>query len=257
VDNGFYMLVKSQISQKAVAAYTEMSSKQITLLQLAKALDNIKRQMEGDYNMIAKRYTKLFQSLNKALETRIRELDRPAMQLAEIRKTIVFDKHKDDSSMLFCISDEALPLAQTALSSKLKQKTRDTIRTLGESVYENRSYSEKVDSILVKNENDFPGNTDSRFIPAIFSVTESLINPTDSIENVYTAQTDVWQNTSPVISEINRANSGFKWKPIESGEKDLIRKEFITLCEKESAADERVTKEIIRMFDSDTWEDCK
>ena len=267
VDNGFYMLVKSQISQKAVAAYTEMTSKQMTLMQLVKALDNIKRQMEGDYNMITRRYAKLFQSLNKALETRVKELDRPAMQLADTKKSIVFDKLKDDSSTLFSITAEALPFAQTALSGKLKQKTRETMRTLSESVYENCSYSEKIDSILIKNENDFSGDTDTRYIPAIFFMTDSLLNSGDYIESIYTAQTDEWQNTAPVISEINRVHNDLNWTSSNSEDKALIRGEFIALCEKESTAskgtadssagEERVSKEMIRLFDETAWEECK
>ncbi|MDR3138473.1 MAG: hypothetical protein LBT95_02245, partial [Treponema sp.] len=88
VDNGFYILVKSQISQKAVAAYAEMNSKLGILSQLLKALDNIKNQMQADYNMICRRYRKLFQSLDNSLETRIRELDRPAMKIAEIKNSL-------------------------------------------------------------------------------------------------------------------------------------------------------------------------
>jgi effector-binding domain-containing protein len=134
---------------------------------LTKALENVRRQMEGDFNMITRRYAKLFQSLNEALETRVKELDRPAMQLAGTRKNMVFDKHKDNSSMLLSISDEVLPLVQTALSGKLKQKTRDAMRTLAESVYENHSYSEKVGSILMKNQNDFSDHTDLCYLPAL------------------------------------------------------------------------------------------
>jgi hypothetical protein len=256
VDEGFYMLVKSQISQKAVAAYTEMESKQMTLLQLAKAIDNIKRQMEGDFNMITRRYAKLFQSLNKDLETRVKELDRPAMQLADMRKNMVFDKLNNDTSMLFSISGEALPLAQTALSGKLKQKTREAINTLSEAVYENSSYSEKVDSILIKNDNILSGNKNIYFVPAVFFVTDSLLNSGDYIENVYTVQTDVWQNTAPIVSEINRAYKDLNWTPSGSEEKALVRGEFLALCEKESG-EERVSKEIIRLFDESAWEDCK
>jgi len=260
VDEGFFMMVKSQISQKSVAAYTEMNSKQVSLVQLAKALDNIKRQMENDYNMIASRYAKLFQSLNKALETRVKELDRPAMQLADIRKSIVFDKLSNDSSALFSISGEALPLAQTALSGKLKQKTRDTLRTLAESVYENRSYSEKVESILVKGEGNAPAPAEDkssdegmRYVPAVFCVTESLLNPADYIENVYTPQTDVWKNTAPIVSEVNRIQGGLRWSPSVDEEKGVIRREFLSLCEKE-IGEERVSKEIIRLFDESAWE---
>jgi len=256
VDEGFYMLVKSQISQKAVAAYTEMTSKQITLLQLAKALDNVKRQMESDFNMITRRYAKLFQSLNKALETRVKELDRPAMQLAEIRKNMVLDKLKNDSSMLFSISSEALPLVQTALSGKLKQKTKETIHTLSDAVYENRAYSEKVDNILIKNDNNFSGDENIHFVPAVFFVTDSLLNSNDYLEYVYTVQIDVWQNTAPIISEINRIHKDLNWIPSNNEDKALIRKEFLAVCEKESG-EERISKEIIRLFDESIWEDCK
>jgi len=256
VDEGFYMLVKSQISQKAVAAYSEMTSKQMTLLQLAKALENVKRQMESDYNMITRRYAKLFQSLNKALETRVKELDRPAMQLAENRKNMVFDKLKNDTSMLFSISGEALPLAQTALSGKLKQKTREAIHTLCEAVYENTSYSEKVDNILIKNDNNFSGDENIHFVPAVFFVTDSFLNSGDYIENVYTVQTDVWKNTAPIISEINRIQKDLNWIPSNNEDKTLIRREFLAICEKESD-EEKVSKEIIRLFDESVWEDCK
>jgi hypothetical protein len=204
VDNGFYMLVKSQISQKAVAAYSEMASKQMTLFQLVKALDGVKRQMDGDYSMITRRYSKLFLSLNRALETRVRELDRPAMQLAEIKKNVVFDKLKDDSSMLFSISGEVLPLAQTALSGKLKQKTRDAMQTMSDSIDENYSYSQKVESILVKDTN-VQDDSDTHYLPAIFFATDSLLTSGGSIENVYTA--DTWQNATPAVSEINRINN--------------------------------------------------
>ena len=256
VDEGFYMLVKSQISQKAVAAYTEMTSKQMTLLQLAKALDGVKRQIEGDYSMITRRYAKLFHSLNKALEIRVKELDRPAMRLAEIKKNMVFDKLKDDSSMLFSISAEALPLAQTALSGKLKQKTREALLTLSDSIDENRFYSETVDRILVKNENEFPGASDNRYLPVVFFVTDSLLNAGDSIESVFMVQSDVWQNSAPIVSEINRVQNSLRWAVSGMEERTQSRMEFLALCEKEPG-NERVTNEMIRLFDESSWEECK
>ena len=256
VDNGFYMLIRSQISQKAVAAYTEVASKQVTLLQLAKALDGVKRQMENDFHMIARRYTKLFHSLNRALETRVKEIDRSAMQLADIRRSMIFDRLKDDSSMMFSASSETLPIVQTALSGKLKQKTRETLRTLSESVHESRSYGEKLDSILVKNESECSDDTAASFLPAIFFMTDSLLNREEHIENVYTAHSDSWQNSAAVVSEINRVHNDLTWTTAGSEEKTRIRTEFLALCERESC-DERVQKEMLRLFDESVWEECK
>ena len=256
VDEGFYMLVKSQISQKAVAAYTEMSSKHMTLMQLAKAIDNSKRVMENDYNMITKRYTKLFNSLNKALDIRVKELDRPALHLAETKKRIVFDKLKDDSSSILSISSETVPIAQTALNSKLKQKTKETLNVMSDSINEDRIYNEKVESILVKDGADSSSDSNTHYVPAALLVSDSLLNKTDDIESIFTVKNDMWQNTAPIESEVSRVNKELQWSSSDAEEKKLIRKEFITLCEK-SRTDERVVKEIIRLFDESAWEDCK
>ena len=257
VEKGFYGLIESQISRKAIAAKNEMDSKLNVLVQLAKALDRIEQQMEKDFHMISRRYAKLFGSLNKALETRVKELDRPAMQLGDIKKKMIFGKLKDDSSLLLNTSGEALPIAQMALSGKLKQKTREAMRTLSGSVTENLSYTDKVESILVKNENDFSGGSGQRFIPAIFSVTDSILNPNDHIENIYiAAQAGAWQNTAPIVSEVSRIQNDFSWVPLSTEGKERIRREFVTFCEREQC-EERLSKEIIRLFEESTWEDCK
>jgi hypothetical protein len=258
VDNGFYVLMKSQISQKAVAAYSEMTSKQMTLIQLVKALDNVRCQMESDYNMIARRYTKLFTSLNKALETRVRELDRPAMQLAEIRKSLVFDKLKNESALLLSSSGEIVQVEETALNGKLKQKTQETLKTLFSSVGDSETYNKKVDSIL-NSANAVPLESVSEFyyLPALFMATESLLNREEQIESVYTTQSQDWQNTVPVVSEVNQASDSMGWKPSTDEERNLVRKEFVNLCEKETLSNERLSKEILRLFDRSAWEDLR
>lgn len=260
VDNGFYVMIKSQISQKAVAAYTEMTTKQMILFQLVKALENVKRQMEADYNMICRRYTKLFGALNKALETRVRELDRPAMKLAEIRGQIIFGKVKDDSSLLLECSGEITSLEQTALAGKLKQKTRDTLQTLSESVVEKKSYSEKVESVLLPEKSTEPGYGASGkfcYLPAVFCASASLVNAEETRENVYIAPKDNWINTAPAVNEISlKAAGGLNWELVEETERAFVRKEFAALCEKE-AEEKRVNAEIMRLFDAAGWEEAK
>jgi hypothetical protein len=261
VDNGFYILVKSQISQKAVAAYSEMNSKAGILTQMLKALDNIRSQMQTDFNMICRRYHKLFQSLNKSLETRIRELDRPAMRLAEIKSTLVFERLKNDSSMLVSASGETISTGQFAIGGRLKQKTRDAMRTLYDSTVESRSYNEKLESILIPKGPGSPGQPgdapvskdDYSFLPVVFSSAESLLKGGEVIDAVYTAQTDIVQNPARIVTEVKRVQDGLNWTALKDGEKEQVKKEFISLCES-GDSDERLNKEIIRLFDESSWE---
>jgi hypothetical protein len=267
--------MKSQLSQKAVAAYTEMTSKEAILFQLARALDNVRGQMQGDYNMVCRRYHKLFQSLNKALETRIRELDRPAMKIAEIKKSLVFDRLKNDSSLLFSATEETLSVSQTAIGGKLKQKTRDTIKTLYESTVESRSYNDKLKGMLFKEPAreeagaekpetaagasgrlSSPDNGDFYFLPVIFSSAESFLNGNDVIENIYTVQTDKWQDSGSIVTELSSMQNKLNWTALDADEKEIIKKEFIRLCEQDDS-DERTGREIMRLFEANSWEVLK
>jgi hypothetical protein len=260
VDRGFYILVKSQISQKLIAAQTEMSAKALILVQLGKALDNIKRQMEQDYLMISRRYAKLFQSLNRSLETRVRELDRPAMQLAEIKKSVVFDKHKDNGTMMLCASEDLGAVTGTALSGKLKQKTRAALEALSGQVTENTSYGEKLSSILLNNEQDFRNDQDSAkmngYLPMIFSSVESGLHRDEYIDNVYAARKEELANTDPMTAELNNIQERLNWIPVPDNEKTVLRKEMAVLGEKESL-EQRVAAEVLRLFDADHWQILK
>jgi hypothetical protein len=264
VDNGFYILVKSQISQKAVAAYSEMNSKIGILNQLLKALESIRNQMQTDFNMICRRYNKLFQSLNKSLETRVKELDRPAMRLAEIKSALVFDRLKNDSSMLVNAAEETISIGQFAIGGRLKQKTRDAMRTLYDSTVESRSYNEKLESILMKQEAGLTGSSrgsqekpasgsDYLFLPVVVSSAESLLKSGEVLDTVYTAQTDVLRNPAPIVTEVKQVQDRLNWIALKDEDKEQIKKEFVSLCE-EDGSDERLNREMIRLFDESSWE---
>jgi hypothetical protein len=233
-----------------------MTTKQMTLVQLVKALDNVKKQMEADFNMISKRYNKLFQSLNKALETRVKELDRPAMQLAEIKKTLVFDKLKDNTSLVLSASNESPFTVQTALGGKLKQKAKHTMQTLARTIIEGQSYNGKVESILEAQNQSNRHNSEASdicFLPGIVTSSMSFLNSNDYIESVYTAQAPYWQNTTPLIAAITTQKESFTWKPSSDTEREAVKHEFNNFCENENL-EERVGKEIKRLFEQSHWE---
>jgi hypothetical protein len=228
------------------------------LIQLVKALNGVRNQIEADFNMISQRYHKLFQSLNKSLETRIREIDRPAMKIAEIKKNVVFDKLTNDSSLLFSAANEIMTIAQTAISGKLKQKTSHAIDTLYHSNLETSSYNAKLEKILFNREtglgdNSLLANNDKCYLPVVISSAESLINKNENIENSFIAQSEYWGNINPVISEVTRVQNNLNWSNVDMQEKEKVKNEFISLCEKDNM-DERVSGEISRLFNASSWE---
>lgn len=82
VNQGFYTMIRSQISQKMAKLQSDVDSLLMQLSQQQKQLLGIRTRMERDYNMLLARYSKLFTGLNQNLKQRVSELDRPTMNFA-------------------------------------------------------------------------------------------------------------------------------------------------------------------------------
>ena len=161
--------------------------------------------------------------------------------------------------MLLSAADETVVTAQTALSGKLKQKTRNTMHALSGSVLENQSYTGKLQRILQNKKGEHSGSDAQDFclLPVIFSATESFLNKENIKETVYSAQAPFWQSTTPIVTAVTNAQSDFAWDVISNEEREAIKKEFIALLEKEPLDQQREGGEIMRLFDQTQWEVLK
>lgn len=82
--DGFFKTVQSEISQQVMELSVNIDSLLIHLKELSKRCLEKQKQMEIDYNRISQRYLKIFEDLNKELENRIYELDKPAFTVKRI-----------------------------------------------------------------------------------------------------------------------------------------------------------------------------
>ena len=82
VDNGFFILMKSQFDQKIAAVSSEMLSKMQLLDSFKEQIEKLMLVMKDDYERNEIRYKKLFSALDSALETRVHELDKYAYEIS-------------------------------------------------------------------------------------------------------------------------------------------------------------------------------
>jgi hypothetical protein len=134
------------------------------------------------------------------------------------------------------------------------------MRTLYDSTVESRSYNEKLESILIKKEAGFShesrqdaSGSDYPFLPVVCSSAESLLKGGEVIDAVYVAQTDILQNPARIVTEVKLVQDRLNWTALNDGEKERVKKEFISLCES-GGSDERLNREMIRLFDESSWE---
>ncbi len=120
VNKGFYTLIHSQISQKIAKLQSEVDSHLMKLNQLRKQLLAVKGRMEHDYGMLSQRYLKLFNGLNKNLQQRVFELDKPTTDFAVKEVSTHSNRSKLLTATVPVAQVETLSMSQKILASNIK-----------------------------------------------------------------------------------------------------------------------------------------
>ena len=244
VNRGFYSLIRSQISQKLAKLQSEVDSQVMQLVQQKNALLGIKNRMHRDYNMISRRYIKLFNGLNVNLKNRVFELDKPTIDFAckEIDK--VSNRTKYLSATIPISQLESISLSQKIIASNVKHQGETVINSMKVFIHEMNMQKKLTDQILINDNNVIKVGTS--FIPVIMYecnrdkteqlnidivVTETELNSVarSSITNTaYASFTDVnWDQQAESSSEIsNEFNKLISTSPKSSRVKDLAVRLF-------------------------------
>ena len=149
VNKGFYTLIHSQISQKIAKLRSEVDSHTMRLNQLQRQLLGIKDRMERDYGMISQRYLKLFSNLNKNLQQRVFELDKPMIEFAVKDVNTIFNRTKQMPATIPVSQQESLSISQRILASNVKYQGKKLIGSMSRFLADMKEQEELTEQILL------------------------------------------------------------------------------------------------------------
>lgn len=248
VDSGFFLLMKSQFDQKIAAVSSEMLSKMQLLETFKNEIDKIMAIMQDDYERIKLRYEKHFSSLNQALETRIHELDKRAYEISRNYKLSQF-KTGGEVIKAICYGDDTQLINVRQASAVVKNRSAKSIAVMASDVIEQFQYSDSVKSIL--NDTGFE-EKQAQFVPVIFSETDSMISENTSVKNIYTPDQAKYAHDSKFLNQLKEKSDEFEWKEVRENEFEPIKNSFQSKINSE-ISDERVAKEMLRLFGESKW----
>ena len=248
VDSGFFLLMKSQFDQKIAAVSSEMLSKMQLLETFKNEIDKIMAIMQDDYERIKLRYEKHFSSLNQALETRIHELDKRAYEISRNYKLSQF-KSGGEVIKAICYGDDTQLINVRQASAVVKNRSAKSIAVMASDVIEQFQYSDSVKSIL--NDNGFE-EKQAQFVPVIFSETDSMISENTSVKNIYTPDQAKYAHDSKFLNRLKDKSDEFEWKEVRENEFEPRKNSFQSKINSE-ISDERVAKEMLRLFGESKW----
>ena len=248
VNFGFYSLIRSQISQKIATHKSKADAKIMELQQQSVSLIGIKSRMEKDYQMLASRYTKLFEGLNKALRARIFELDRPTTNfvLKDVLPTANRTRRLSGSSSTTQV--ESIASSQMISVSNTKYNAMKNISSMQDFIYSSENQKSLIGSILNKESVTKPTEKD---IPVLISESEGL--------NVRQSQ---WMITQPPLkkntnskieSHIYSSLSNLKWVDDDQSNSSRVKQEFGNFVNQSTVSD-RVKNQMLSLLESSKWQ---
>lgn len=252
VDAGFFILMKSQFDQKIAAVSSEMLSTKQLMESFKNEIEKIMLIMNDDYERIKLRYNKHFSSLNKTLETRIHELDKKAY---EISRNYKMSQYKNGSeiikSFLYNEDTQLLKIKQT--NATVKNRSAKSIQVMSKDVIDQLKYTDSVKSILKE---PISSNTETSYVPVIFCESDSVISRDSSINNVITSSEASFSRNNKYINQLKEETTNLKWTDVSDSVLQPIRNSFQTMVHQE-IADERIAKEMLRLFEESKWSDME
>lgn len=132
VNRGFFTMIRSQISQKIANKHSKVEALIMHLAQQRRQLVSIKSNMEREYGRISERYIKIFSSINKELESRIRQLDQPVFEIVCKHMLTSSNRMNALSSWASTSQSEGLTQAQQILISKMKRNAQIALEQSGD-----------------------------------------------------------------------------------------------------------------------------
>ena len=244
--NGFFSYIRSEISQQIAELSQKIDAHLLHLRELAKSCVAKQKQMETDYNRISDRYLKVFDDLNRELENRIFELNKPAFVFKNDN-----DKHtvrtigNDLVSTVTVFGAEGGGLQAKIAASVAKKRALDAINQANVFLWKQKRLQATINQSML-NEN----TTATRFSPVCFIETSGEKNQIG--KSVYIADFLPKTNHNELITKFQKQ----KWAVATKEQKDHIQRYFNSEVSNAYTAnnkhDERVKEMIVKIFDVDS-----
>ena len=240
---GFFDYIRSDISQQIMELSQRIDTQLLYLRELAKSCLSKQKQMETDYNRISGRYLNIFSDLNRELENRIFELNKPAFVFKnniDAHSSRTFDN--DLISTVAVFGQEGGELQAKISASVVKKRALDTINQANIFLCKQKKTQSTI-NLSMLNEN----RSATQYMPVCFIETNGEQTRID--KNVF------YPDFLPEINKTEMAEN-FKvqnWVNATNEQKENIQRYFNSEVGNAYVSgnrhDERVRNMIVKIFD--------
>lgn len=175
VSSGFHGLISVQIAQKKVLCFSEVCSKCQVLAHFQRRLGMIRKQLQGDFQRITKRYSRILNSLNEALKNRVQNLDAPAMSVSDQEFQAILNRVLAIAAPITVVDQDIQQLKAMIMLVKCKDDCQRTVREIKEIVANIRALRSDMAECFLDNQLQAP----KRYLMPVVIVEKDDLNMAD------------------------------------------------------------------------------
>ncbi len=247
VNRGFFTLMRSQISQKIANKQSRVEALLMQLAQRKRQLLGIKANMEREYGRIAARYIKIFTSVNKELEQRIRQIDQPVFELVNKHMATSSNRMNSLTSWVTTSQTEGVTQSQQILVSKMKKNAQTALNQSTEFLSQIGEQRVLTGKVLISN----PMGNDTHTYQIPVAICETINDEAGISRKEILIPDTLSSNFSNQINNALRESNDLPWEQHEKSQ--LLSEEFDRLVNMSNVSP-RVKKTIREMYSSSNFE---
>ncbi len=251
VNRGFYALIHSQISQKIARLQSDVDSHLMKLNQHRKQLIAIKNRMERDYGMLKARYTKLFGGINKNLQMRVFELDKPTIDLAVRDSNTLSNRTMQLTATVPVAQTELLSLSQRIIASNMKHRCNQVVESINGFLSQMQEQDQLSERILLSD--GVKADVTQIMVPIV--ICESNYDAYNHISKNVSMNEDALTSRGREAIRKGAYEATVEWAD-SNGIDDEIKSEFYR-CMSASSASDRVKAMAQKMFLANNFQTLK
>lgn len=247
VNFGFYSLIRSQISQKIATHKSRADAKIMEMQQQALSLLSIKGTMEKDYLMIAERYAKLFEGLNKTLRARIFELDRPVTHFLYQEVVPSVGMTKRIVSEPSTVQRENVTLGQVIASSNARNNAVGSLFSMGRFLSSAKDQRNLIQVVLTS---EAPWSTPEKKLP--FLIVEQVGQNDRHMQDCLYTPTQMPALRTRVTQYVANRVVQFQWTEVDPWQRKRVSDHYMDRVGR-SDLPERVKERMVALMEATQW----
>lgn len=226
VTDGFFGLVRSEISQQIADLMNRVSSKFALMIEQKKASENILKVMQRDYARLAGHYIELFHNLDEEILRRITSLDNFSFNLStEIMHKLLFQSSLSQASS-YAIESGEIGATQTLIAAAvIRSKVNGLLQTAHKFLLDDRILAQGMTDIL---DDAKTIQITNEHLPVL--IVESSQYQNKGNETKYYIPDDTPQPMKASVEKsIKNKSKSLKWVTDISPERKIVEQEFYKL----------------------------